>query len=736
MASDELSYESLESSQSSSEVPERDEYNLIDGRYQLIEVLGQGGMGTVIKARHANLDKVVAIKVLNASQLFDDENSKARFEVEAKAGSKLSHPNLVAVFDYGFTKAGEPYLVMEYIEGESLEQWLNREGKLTPSEFLHIFIQACKALQFIHNKGIIHRDLKPSNIMIQIIGDERYAKLLDFGIAKVLSDDGKTAQHLTATGAVFGSPLYMSPEQCQGEKIDHRSDIYSLGCVMYMCLVGQPPLQGENPLQTIFKHVNLKPAPIQCSYAIEREIASVVEKCLEKNPAERFKSAGEVLTALNMIAVESAQRRTPALNDPESANSDAKKPIVDQNQQLLHLQDQRLKNALAENEIRENSTSANQPASLRRAAGQQLASSTPTHAPWAKIAALASCFVVVVGCCALLPAVLPAQYSTIASSYFISQGDSSFSNNNWSDAEAKYKEALKSVGKSDLDASGKIHSRLGLIYFQLGRNDDALASFNEAEKELDRHKTADAQRDYYLDSVFGKAKVLAQESDYRHADAAFSKTVDFAADNNISDVKKGDISLAQAENAAKYNYEHAMIVYDQAQAAYRRSDEKPADKIAQVLVGKAEVQQKMNNVQAAAKLANEARNESENVRNIDSTLQNRITSVLETTGASASPMMSTTAPSPLSTVLPGAPPTPSFAPASVNPFAAASSAIAPPVVPGLPIPMPVPVPGTLQYEEYMTYKKGTEAARMRTVQILNNNYNTINAKLEQLNRRQ
>lgn len=207
-------------------------------RYKILSKLGHGGMGIVLKASHAQLDKLVAIKVLNAN-LLTDEGSIKRFEIEAKAGSKLSHPNLISVFDYGLTEDGQPYLVMEYVEGKSLDDLLDL-GVLDTSQFIKIFIQITKALQYVHNHNIIHRDLKPSNIMIQEIDGDVYAKLLDFGVAKVLADSGMTMHNLTETGTAFGSPLYMSPEQCMGKDIDVRADIYSMGCVMYQCVAGRP----------------------------------------------------------------------------------------------------------------------------------------------------------------------------------------------------------------------------------------------------------------------------------------------------------------------------------------------------------------------------------------------------------------------------------------------------------------------------------------------------------------
>ena len=151
--------------------------SFLGDRYEVLDVLGKGGMGVVLKARHLKLSKLVAIKVLDKAMLVD-EGSRTRFEQEAKAGSGLSHPNLVTVFDFGFGKGNEPYLVMEYVEGRSLSDVLEAQGALTPPEFIDTFIQASKAVQYIHNHAIIHRDIKSSNLMIQVIDEDRYVKLL------------------------------------------------------------------------------------------------------------------------------------------------------------------------------------------------------------------------------------------------------------------------------------------------------------------------------------------------------------------------------------------------------------------------------------------------------------------------------------------------------------------------------------------------------------------------------
>jgi serine/threonine protein kinase len=284
--------------------------DLFGDRYQFLGVLGKGGMGTVYKAQHTRLAKLVAIKVLNAS-LAIDADSRARFTLEAQAGGRLAHPNLVAVFDSGFTSKGEPYIVMEYVEGESLDRFLKSHA-LPTAELLHILIEVCKALRYLHQNNVVHRDLKTSNIMVHHIGDERFAKLLDLGIAKVFATDGQQSQHLTSTGAVFGSPLYMSPEQCWGTAVDARSDIYSFGCVLYECLSGVTPFVGDNPMQTMYKHLHEEAAPLQCQNESEYALEQVVSKCIRKLPEQRYPDVASLLADLTAITSSMPGARTGA----------------------------------------------------------------------------------------------------------------------------------------------------------------------------------------------------------------------------------------------------------------------------------------------------------------------------------------------------------------------------------------------------------------------------------------
>lgn len=284
----------------------------IGDKYQIIELICSGGMGSVYKGVHRELGKQVAIKVLLVDKLGKDVTYR-RFEREAKSAGSLSHPNIVSVYDYGMISPDRPYIVMELLDGMDLDELLVRRGYLEPTLFLSIFTQVCEALSYAHTMGLVHRDLKPSNIMLVGQNQNRqYVKIIDFGIAKFSPKKPET-KPITKPGQIFGSPLYMSPEQCVGQKLDPRSDIYSLGCVMYESLCGAPPFMGDTLLSTIYKHVNEPPPPLhEHSYGrqVPRALEKIVFKMLQKHPEDRFQSANEVLTALEQFRT--AQERAAA----------------------------------------------------------------------------------------------------------------------------------------------------------------------------------------------------------------------------------------------------------------------------------------------------------------------------------------------------------------------------------------------------------------------------------------
>jgi serine/threonine protein kinase/tetratricopeptide (TPR) repeat protein len=275
-------------------------------RYEILETIGQGGMGTVYRVKDKVLGKEFAIKVLR-DDFATDETAIKRFEQEADAASELTHPNMLATYGRGCTATGSHYIVMDLLEGESLSQLLKRETKLEAAQVINISTQICDALAHAHMKGLIHRDLKPSNIMLT---DRDHGlntvKVLDFGIAKLMPTSNRETQNLTETGDLFGSPSYMSPEQCLGFAVDARSDIYSLGCMMYEMFSGQPPFAGKNPVQTVVKHLNEQPPPLKRmlpSSRISARLESVIMRCLEKDASHRYQSMDQLKADLQLVAL-------------------------------------------------------------------------------------------------------------------------------------------------------------------------------------------------------------------------------------------------------------------------------------------------------------------------------------------------------------------------------------------------------------------------------------------------
>lgn len=285
----------------------------LGGRFEILEVLGQGGMSVVYKARQDVVDRFVAIKTLKM-QLQDQPETIQRFEREIKSLCKLSHPHIVTVFDCIIDEDGQPYIAMDYLVGKSLDVVLQEKRRMSMDEAQPLLVQICSALDHAHKHGIVHRDLKPSNIML--VGDElEFVKVVDFGLARL----GQENQKITRSGEVWGSPPYMSPEQCNGMQCDGRSDIYSLGCVMYEMVSGEDPFRGEQVVNTLIKHISEPPPAFAPHLNIPQSFQDIIFKCLEKDPKNRYQTMGQVKDALISAVKQSlAASAAPAAPTPIS----------------------------------------------------------------------------------------------------------------------------------------------------------------------------------------------------------------------------------------------------------------------------------------------------------------------------------------------------------------------------------------------------------------------------------
>lgn len=290
---------------------------VLSDRYEIIEEIGQGAMGVVYRARHRLMKRLVAIKMLHES-LVANQLARKRFEHEAQAISSLNHPNIMSVYDFGIADDGKPYLVVEFLQGIDLEALGKDIGSLPVSRAVPIFKQACAGLAHAHNIGVVHRDIKPSNFMlVKVDGQEDFVKIVDFGIAK-LAQGQSGGVGLTTTGEIFGSPLYMSPEQCCGHQVDARSDIYSLGCVMYRTLTGCPAFTAANVPECLYKHVHEQPLPfaeVSPGLPLPETLEAIVLKAMRKELDRRFQSMTELRKALEAFEM-GATTLEPAISAP------------------------------------------------------------------------------------------------------------------------------------------------------------------------------------------------------------------------------------------------------------------------------------------------------------------------------------------------------------------------------------------------------------------------------------
>ena len=280
------------------------------GKYRVEEFVSEGGMGTVYRGTHILMDKTVALKVLNPA-LAADNVIVSRFSREARAASRISHPHAISVTDFGESEDGIVFLVMEFLHGRTLKEVVKTSGPLPLSRVVEIMRQVCGALEAAHAEGVIHRDLKSDNIMLLDLAQEDWVKVLDFGIAKIQEAENEDPG-LTAPDLIIGTPQYMSPEQCgHTSKIDARSDIYSLGVILYELLAGHVPFTGESPTAVMLKQIQEEPPDLLAERNdVPPAVAQIVKRALAKKPEDRFQTVGDLRTSLTLVSVSKTASQT------------------------------------------------------------------------------------------------------------------------------------------------------------------------------------------------------------------------------------------------------------------------------------------------------------------------------------------------------------------------------------------------------------------------------------------
>lgn len=303
-----------------------DGWSVVPSQYEVLEKVSEGGMGVIYRARHRFTDGLVAIKLLS-NELSQDPEALKRFAFEAKAATSLEHPAIIKVRDFGVNEFQIPYIIMDWVDGIGMERKIKRDGPMNAEEAVSVVMQTARALAHAHEHNVIHRDLKPENLMLTRDEIGRTAvRVVDFGIAKALSGGigDLAASHLTQTGVIMGSPYFMSPEQGLGRSTDARTDIYSLGCVMYFALMGELPYYGGSCVETIFQHVNDPIPELRSDYRqFPEALQCIINTAMAKEPNSRYQTMQEFADDLERFAAGSAVLATvkPVVRNPNAVSN-------------------------------------------------------------------------------------------------------------------------------------------------------------------------------------------------------------------------------------------------------------------------------------------------------------------------------------------------------------------------------------------------------------------------------
>ncbi len=314
--------------------------SIVSGLYKIESVLGRGGTSIIYGARHAVMDRQVAIKMLLWSgDAVHDEKKIGRFHQEARMTSRLNHPNIATLYDFGTSAEGHPYLVMEYLDGDSLDTLIRTTGAIEIVRAVRLFIQVCEAIEHAHQKGVIHRDLKPSNVLVNLTDSgQEFVKVVDFGLAEIMPTGQPSDRHALASGPVFGSPLYMSPEQCLNKNFDSRSDVYAMGVMMFQALTGRLPFVGDTLVEVMTKHIS-KAAPTMASVKSQlvfpEALEAIVQQALRKAPSQRQLSMAKLQEQLMPLLKTVMDRETLLINEIRLLIVDDNEVIVEAIKHLI-----------------------------------------------------------------------------------------------------------------------------------------------------------------------------------------------------------------------------------------------------------------------------------------------------------------------------------------------------------------------------------------------------------------